>query len=230
MYSITSRGLMLSHYGADLYGSFAHKGIGTVAYQAFLRGISADPHDGFFLDMRTFGVTFDSPVTGKSGGGDLRWKPISGLTVGTSIVKPSLSGTANIGPMKVTASPLVQSYAQYEHGIWTVSGEYQRVPVVAFGNPIDLRNWYGAVTAKAAKRLSLGSYYLQDFNRKAQLGPSRYAKELTVSARWDFNDFVYLKTEGHFVKGEGMDYLLVTNPTGYKPDAKLLAIKIGASF
>lgn len=231
LYSLTSRGLVLSHYGADLYGSFTKKPIGTISYKGYVGGIVMDPHDGLLLDLRSAGITFDSSQTGRTAGGDLRWKPVSGLTLGTSAFHASLTGTANIGPMKINTKPnIIQPYAQYEYKSVTISGEYERIPVNVYGAPIDIRNWYGAATAKASKKLTLGTYYLQSFNRKAAFGPARYSKDWTVSSRWDFNDFFYLKAEGHFVKGESENFYRITNPNGLKPDSKLLALKVGASF
>jgi hypothetical protein len=231
MYSLTSRGLSLAHEGADVYGSIIRKPIGKVTYKAFLGGLYMDPHDGFLLNLRRSGVTYDSGPTGKIGGGNLNWEPVNGLTAGVSVHEASLTGTATVlGNTKIRVDPIVNPYLRYEHGIFAVSGEYNRLHGRAYGSLFDTRNWYAAATVKATKHLSLGSYYLQEFNVRSPLGPARFSKDWTVSARWDLNDYFYLKTEGHFVKGEAVDYYTITNPTGLKPDAKLLVLKIGASF
>jgi len=69
-----------------------------------------------------------------------------------------------------------------------------------------------------------------DFNRAAALGPGRFSKDWSLSARYDFNQFIYAKAEQHFIDGTAVGYDKTLNPNGTKPDTRLTILKIGVSF
>jgi serine protease inhibitor ecotin len=51
-----------------------------------------------------------------------------------------------------------------------------------------------------------------------------------VSGRYDFNAYFYGKIEGHRLHGTGVGYYDSDNLSGLKPNANMLAAKIGFSF
>jgi hypothetical protein len=163
---------------------------------------------------------------------------IADTIAGYGTFNGSLSSTANNEPV---------FFGQYEKKKLMVAGEYSRdathgglvVPPL-FTEPydIDYRAWYAMASYKATDKLSVGLYDSQLFDHKAALGPTRYAKDWVVSARYDFNQFLYAKAEQHFMDGtgQGSGYDLTLNPptpqfpTGLQPTTRLTILKVGVSF
>ena len=65
----------------------------------------------------------------------------------------------------------------------------------------DQRSYYIMSSYKLAQRLTGGAYFSSVFNLKAALSSARYQKDWVVSGRYDFNSYVYLKAEEHFING-----------------------------
>jgi hypothetical protein len=52
----------------------------------------------------------------------------------------------------------------------------------------------------------------------------------TVSGRYDFNQFMYLKAEQHFVAGTQDYFESALDMTALKPHTQITALKLGVSF
>lgn len=245
IYPLASRNFNLAHYGAVAYGTLplGHS-LGKLEYDAWggERVLSAD--DGYLRSLKDEGIAVPNGLNGATYGGTLRWHlPIQGAMIGASDSHSALDGALALGSINGNLSvPNIETpyyFAQYEHGRYTVNGEYSRQTysdTLAFtGLPAspgasDERIWYTTATYKLTDKLTTGVYYSSVFDLKAQLGPSRYQKDWTVSGRYDFNPFLYAKAEEHFMDGTYTGYSTSNNTSGLKPNTKMTLIKLGVSF
>jgi hypothetical protein len=82
---------------------------------------------------------------------------------------------------------------------------------------------------KVMDKLTAGAYDSQYFGKSDPLGPARYSKDWAISARYDFNQFLYAKAEQHFIDGTALSYDAAMNPI-LQPNSKLTVLKLGVSF
>lgn len=248
VYPISSRNSILSHYGGVVYGSVRlGEKFGKLEYRGWGGERVIASNDGYTLALRETGFNQPNGISGATAGVALHWQtPIQGLMVGVSESRDmQMSGQlatnngALSGVMTVNPSFIPDYFAKYEKGKWMAAGEYQRLPAEASmaltGAPIiptgaDFRAWYGMASYKLTDKLSAGVYDSQVFNRQAALGAARYEKDWAISARYDFNQFLYAKAEEHLINGTEADYDTVMNPDGLKPNTKLTVLKVGVSF
>jgi hypothetical protein len=83
---------------------------------------------------------------------------------------------------------------------------------------------------KFTEKLEVGAYDSQIVDHQLPLGPPRFSKDWTISARYDFNQFLYAKAEQHFIDGTNLDFSPSDNVNGINPDTRLSILKIGVSF
>jgi hypothetical protein len=84
-------------------------------------------------------------------------------------------------------------------------------------------------TYKVTTKLSAGAYDSQLVDRRQDLGPDRYSKDWTISGRYDFNEYIYLKAEQHFIRGTALGFESFDNRL-LQPSSDLTVLKIGVSF
>jgi hypothetical protein len=82
---------------------------------------------------------------------------------------------------------------------------------------------------KLLPRLTGGIYPSDSLDRQLPVGPARYQKDWALSARYDLNTFLYLKTEQHWIDGTELGYSTSDNAV-LLPDTRMTAFKIGVSF
>jgi hypothetical protein len=132
----------------------------------------------------------------------------------------------------------VSYFAQYERNKWMLAAEWNRqaspgtlniagLPASSLSS--DPRSWYGMATYKVTSKFTAGAYDSQFVDRQQPLGPDRYAKDWVVSGRYDFNSFLYVKAEEHFIRGTALSFENANNTT-LAPTSKLTAFKVGVSF
>jgi hypothetical protein len=247
-YPITSRNSILAHYGGVVYGNLRMgKQAGKLEY-AFYAGERVIPeNDGFFVPIKESGADFTQGLSGPTWGAMLRWHaPIEGLMVGMaldrenpmgpiSIPGPGLSGNNVSSPFHI---PFY--FGKYEQGRVMFGGEYSLVPgdhksVFTVGPPgvqkqyESHHEWYAMTSYRVTQKLISGIYYSSYFDKAIALGPGRYQKDWALSGRYDFNEFLYLKAEQHWMEGTAFGYLSVDNTTLH-PDTRMTILKVGVSF
>ena len=254
-YSIASRNSQLSEYGGVAYGTLKLDKLGKLEYRGWdgIRAVTKD--DGNFLGQRESGTTLPNGISGSAIGAALHWRlPLEGhaLMFGASdlyVFQKSgvISNTPTTGASQTTTngtetvSPFSQPFifAKYEHGRWMLAGEVWKSAAKQFVSLTgkattesinDNTAWYPMLTYKVTDKLTAGSYYTQEFNTAAKLGPARYLKDWVISGRYDFNQFLYAKAEEHFIEGTLTDFDSTMNPSGLKPTTKLTILKMGVSF
>jgi len=82
---------------------------------------------------------------------------------------------------------------------------------------------------KITGKLTAGAYDSQAVDHDQSLGPDRYTKDWTVSGRYDFSQFIYLKAEEHFIEGTSLSFENANNAV-LLPNSNLTALRIGVSF
>jgi hypothetical protein len=250
VYPITSRNSTLTHYGGVIYGSFnLGKKIGDLDYRVFggEQMITAD--DPTITEgEEDSGISLPNGWGGTMYGATLRWHtPVAGLMAGASnMVFPSLWSSEAIyqGAVGTQTSPPSQSqwyFMRYDKKKVMVAYEYSRqqyqgatqFPDAPSGDSTyrsDPRTWYAMASYKFTDKFTAGLYDSQVVDWQVPIGPSRYSKDWALSARYDFNQFVYAKAEEHFMDGTYVGYDETMNPNGLKDSTRLTILKIGVSF
>lgn len=248
VYPIQSRNTLLSHYGAVVYGILPlGQRLGKMEYRGWAGERVLLNNDGYLLSQTQHGITLPNGLSGVTYGGALRWRtPLPGLLVGMSDYRNnnwsavlSAAGGQLAGIELIHPFNSQNVFVQYERNKWMAAAEYSRLPVSLSVNldgmppgplRIDYRSWYAMASYKATSKLTVGAYDSQFVDHQSALGPVRFSKDWTVSARYDFNPFIYAKAEQHFIDGTAVGYDMNMNQNGLKPDTKLSILKVGVSF
>lgn len=250
VYPLTSRNGQLSQYGGVVYGTLGVEGspkLGKLDYRAWGGETALPSNDGYLVPYAEAGLALPNGITADEAGAALHWKtPLHGLMIGASAVRKfTTTGSVVAGNGAATGTFIAQPFyepdyfAQYQRGRFMVASEYDRLAVnfrFQFAGPAapssyaDLRAFYGMGSYRISGKLTGGLYYSQIFDLPTALGPARYSKDWALSARYDFNQYLYAKAEQHFIDGTEEDYEADLNPGGLKPDTRLTILKIGVSF
>ena len=241
VYDVTTRNADLTHYGGVVYGSVTPAGhFGKLDYRIWGGEEVIPKDDGSFADVTSAGNPPQTSFTYVTYGGALHWRtPIEGLMVGLSDGKANRASAALTGGSESFAPwNNVSYFAQYERNKWMLAAEWNRqaspgtlniagLPASSLSS--DPRSWYGMATYKVTSKFTAGAYDSQFVDRQQPLGPDRYAKDWVVSGRYDFNSFLYVKAEEHFIRGTALSFENANNTT-LAPTSKLTAFKVGVSF
>ncbi len=240
IYDITTRNADLSHYGGVAYGAVRIGSPGTVDYRLWGGEQVIPADDGQFDDLNLSGNGPTGPLAFGTYGGALHWRlPLPGLMLGAS------DGRAN--KASVTLHGGTQSFAPWNNLSYFGCYDRRKLMLAAEwnrqGSPgtllldgestsadSDARGWYGMATWKLSEKLIAGVYHSQFFDRDAPLGNDRFSKDWTISARYDVNEFIYLKAEEHFVHGTALSLDPAHNSGTIQSRFDLTALKIGVSF
>jgi len=244
IYSIASRNSTLSHYGGVFYGTLKlGDSAGKLEYRSYAGQRVINGNDGLYQALRDKGLSLPNGSVGPMYGGMVNYlTPISGFMVGASMDSEHTFGAINSATLSGYFEPghfyQPYLYSRYEHGRFMVGGEYTRqalTKVLAFnGVPPtvsykDLRAFYGMATYKAAEKMTLGLYYSSALDQKVAVSSARYQKDWALSARYDFNPFLYVKAEEHIMDGTLLGYSTSDNIT-LLPNDRMTFLKLGVSF
>ena len=243
VYPIASRDSLLDHYGAVVYGAVPLGERNKIEYRAYggTRIITGD--DSVFQPLRDQGITVPNGIRGPVYGGMLRWyTPLPGLMFGASADIEHPSGEIDYlqfsGTIQSKRALIPSFFGKYEHGKLMLAGEYDRAPIEStiqlqgippIADPTDYRAFYGMASYKASSKLSAGAYYSSFMNRSAPVSASRFQKDWTIAARYDFNTYLYAKAEQHFIRGTALGFNASDNPD-LQPRTRLTILKLGMSF
>jgi len=251
VYNILSRNTFLAHLGGVAYGRVKVPNTkAKVDYRVFGGQIiesATDPN--ILLGLQSSGFALPNGWTGPMVGATLNIRPTPSFMFGASdqafLGTWSAVATANNGATSGTngtpASSNYYYFAKYEKDKVMLAGEYFRqqyaywylfptAPALNNSGRVDQRAWYAMASYKPKDKLSVGAYYTQLFDRAQSYGPGRYTKDLTLSSRYDFNQYVYAKAEQHIVSGEFVGYTPANNTNGLKPTTNMTILKLGVSF
>jgi hypothetical protein len=245
IYSIASRNSTLSHYGGVFYGTAAiGESAGKLQYRTYAGQRVINGNDGLYQALRDKGLSLPNGSVGPMYGGMVNYlTPISGLMVGASMDSEHTFGAINSPTLSGFFEPShfyqPYIYSRFERRRFMVGGEYTRqalTKVLAFnGVPPtvsykDLRAFYGMATFKVSEKLTAGIYYSSALDRKVAVSSARYQKDWALSARYDFNPFLYAKAEEHIMDGTLLGYSVSNNTGGLLPNDRMTLLKLGVSF
>lgn len=244
IYPIASRNSQLDHYGAVVYGSVPlGESFGKLEYRAFAgqRVVGAD--DGTFQPVKDAGFTVPNGITGKTFGGTLRWNaPVRGMVFGASENSGQTGGElaagTNTGTLSTKQFRQTYYFGKFERNKLMFAGEYSRVQTFsvlqltgfpAFSGANDQRRFYAMSSYKLTSKLTSGMYYSSFNDKGVVLTDGRYQKDWALSARYDFNPFLYAKAEQHWVDGTAIGLAGSDNPN-LQPSMRMTMFKLGVSF
>ena len=243
VYPIASRDSLLDHYGAIVYGAVQLGERNKIEYRAYGGTRVIAGTDSVFQPLRDESLSVPNGVRGPIYGATLKWHtPLPGLMLGATEDVEHPSGEIAAGPMVGTlqTARIVAPYlfGQYEGGKFMLGAEYNRTPVrsaiqftglPAIPSPTDYRTFYVMSSYKISSKLTAGAYYSSFINRSAPASSGRFQKDWTVSARYDFNSFLYAKAEQHFMDGTALGFNASDNPN-LQPTTRMTILKLGVSF
>ncbi len=244
IYPIVSRNAVLSHYGGVAYGTVPlGEAIGKLEYRGFGGERTLASEDGFFTSQRDLGITFPNGLSGPTFGGSLRWKmPIKGMLFGASETAGGESGEMDQGPsmghFNIDKFRQTFYFGKYEHQRFMFAGEYSRQQALAdiqFPGlpptlaPYDVHSFYLMSSYRLLDKLNAGFYHSSTLNRKAPFNSARYQKDWALTARYDFNPYLYAKVEQHFIEGTEVNYSTLDN-VNLQPTTRMTLLKLGVIF
>jgi hypothetical protein len=236
VYSPILRDFSASFDGAMAYGSVnAFKG--SFDYKVFGGNIPITPQKGVaeFYDSASFyGATGVSKLTmGSVEGLQLVWNtPVSGLKFVYSY--SFFSNLESDGPFIAYPAanlhsdlphPSYNTYsAEYTVGNWVFASEWQRfrgylyidaAPVLATtGQNVGWDGWYLSAARRFGDKIQVGAYYgaLTDLFAAPTSAPGNHQYDTAVCIRYDYNDHVTFKVEGHLINGDDQTFNTVRTP------------------
>jgi hypothetical protein len=250
IYPLPDRAGYLTHYGGVVYGTLNLHAAGKLEYRGWYGEGYYPSDDGYYVDNAEAGYALPNDIHGVLYGGALHWKtPLRGLMVGASdltdnrwsAVQTYTGATGTVtGSYVLPPNSQPNYFAMFERDRLMVAFEYERSwgdemnlfptsPSAAFSVRNDDRSEYQMITFKVTSKFTAGVYNSENSDHQAPLGPARYSKDWVVSGRYDFNQFLYVKADEHFIDGEGLGYDAQLN-SNLQPNTKLTALKIGVSF
>jgi hypothetical protein len=257
VYDARLRDFNAAFNGGMIYGNIDLHHAGSLDYRAFYGDIPMSTSSGA-SDYFNNDVPFPNVSLGMDAvyGGSLFWNtPLSGLRVGYSYSAfQDFTALRDITVINTVMYKTADTYhrhlisAEYTTGDWTFASEagFENADYGA-GLPgsapyvfIKFNSDYFYVSAarRINRWLELGTYYSYSHEVNALTGaalvvPSSLQSDYALSARFDLNDHVIFKLEGHYLDGAGK---IFDTPTHPQPAARrddswfLLAAKVTLSF
>ena len=257
VYNPVMRDFSSSFDGAMVYGTLGlgAKG-GSLDYKVFYGDIKMNKEQGvadFFNDSGLFDATGVQELgIDNVAGVSLDWStPVSGLKVHASYsVLNNAYGNGQFFAMpviplsvKLDALGYTTFGVEYIRGDWTFAGEYQiqDSPIVIDASPAYLRNTsygmrngYISVARRFASKWEAGAYYSVSMDPYPDADKPEHSKHIydtALSLRYDLNEHVTIKAEGHYVDGTFNMFNTAKTPNPNKdPHTLLFALKTTLSF
>ena len=261
VYDARLRSFNAAFNGGMIYGNVGLKSAGSVDYRAFYGDIPMSTRSGA-SDYFNNDQPFPNQRIGMDAvyGGSLFWNTaVAGLRVGYSYSAFENFSVDRIAYFGGQSIPLVKTSpthhrhllsAEYTRGDWVFAAEAGRENAhssiltagVASGSTTDFDSdyFYVSVARRLNARIELGTYVSHSSDvlvlKPAVVGlslPELSQTDYAASVRFDLNDHVLFKLEGHYIDGAGK---IFDTPARPQPFARrdtswfLLAAKMTLSF
>ncbi len=236
LYNPVVRDFNSSFDGAMLYGTLGAGRAGSVDYKVFYGGIRMNTEQGVADFFNTTGIYSRDGVSrlgmDEVGGAQVFWNtPVSGLKAGYSfawlgnLVADGKLAAAPVFPARLrTGSYDYHTVSlEYVRGAWTLATEFQRVGgdfqvINPFGTTLSrsrVNNYYLSAARRFGARFEVGAYYsVQENDNPSPTAAkkSTYNRDWALGLRYDLNEHVLVKLEGHLVDGRYNVFNTVRTP------------------
>jgi len=255
VYDPRLRDFNASFDGGMLYGSLEAGKSGSFDYKAFYgtADISTKEGSGVADYLRNAGIfePTDADLDATYGAW-LFWNtPVAGLRVGLSYsVLDTVVSSGPFMPMPVLEGSIeLPEYknmifsVEYLKDDWTFAAEYGRdwgdariqVPGIGLDNLGETESvtWYLSAARRINERFEVGAYYSYFSAETAPAGEPDSQGDIAMSLRFDINEHVLVKLEGHYIDGQAhvFDTPSAPNPNRAADESfTLLAAKMTLSF
>jgi hypothetical protein len=261
VYSPILRDFSASFDGAMIYGSF-NVGGSSFDYKAFYGDIPITSGKGVAEFYNNAGL-YSAAAGGVAklemdavAGGQLVWNtPVSGLKFAYSY--SHFDNLATEGPFVAMAALNLKSNierfswntisAEYLWGNWVFAGEWQRtkgklayatspmVVVSVSNSPVGWDGWYLSAARRLNDKFEVGAYYgsLESNTGSNTSLPQNHQRDTALSIRFDINEHVLIKVEGHYIDGtyQTFNTVRLPNPSATRSDDTVVfAVKSTFSF
>lgn len=262
IYDARLRGFNAAFNGGMAYGNIGLRKLGSLDYKLFYGDIPMSTSSGA-NDYFNNDAPFPNARIGMDSvhGGSLFWNtPVAGLRTGYSYSAFKDFGADRKVPLAPGVDLLMYRTAdlyerhllsvEYTTGDWIFAAEAAReTALFGIGLPdtaplgyFDIENLAGYVSAarRLGDRLEVGAYYSYSKDKQLSVGlengmifPDVIQHDFALSAKYDVNEHLILKLEGHYLDGAGKLFDTASKP---QPPALrdgswfMLAAKVTYSF
>ncbi len=255
LYNPVLRDFNSAFNGGMVYGNVNAAKAGSFDYNLFYGKIPVGPDLGVADFVNTSGLFvppgLQSMRIDYTTGGQLQWNtPVTGLKSVLSYSflenldaagKFAAFPTANVslGVDRLTFTTLSLEYIRDN---WTLAAEWQRMsgnsrivnPFTTVAAELKQTNWYVSAARRLGEKFEVGAYYsVQENNDPAPGTPASatHNRDWTLSLKYEFNDHVAVKIEGHAIEGTQNVFNTARTPNP-APDNRmtLIAVKTTLSF
>ncbi len=218
IYSEGFRDTVSTTIGIGAYGELP----GSIEYQAVYGTTQLKEDQGIAKTLvRLTGIPgFTDASVDWAYAGDLKWStPIDGLTLGTSTL--GYKATLSNAPLNIDFEFEAESYigsVEFVYGDLTLASEYQLLnldyTIAAFNqsDDQDVEGYYFLASYRINDWFEVGTYYNVEYSDKDDKDGDRFKnvgqpaarawkKDLALTTRFDVNDNMVLKLEGHLMDG-----------------------------
>lgn len=251
IYDARLRDFNAAFNGGMIYGNVDLGKVGSVDYRVFggMMPVSMKSGAVDYFNTAYFAPALDMSIDHVVGGTVFWNTPLNGLKFGyscsvlddLSVTKVTSFGGAAPVPYTRYSDPIFRHMlsAEYNWGKWTFAAEGGMDNTLyhySFSNTTTTDyqgyNYYVSAARRINRWLELGTYF--SHSQDITQGFSTLTQgDLALSGKIDFNEYIYLKLEGHYMDGAGK---IFTDSTYSQPLANrtdqwfLFTTKVGISF
>ncbi len=257
VYNPILRDFSASFDGAMVYGTLTlGKQGGSLDYKIFYGDIQMNNEQGvadFFNNAHLYaGTGVQKLGLDHVDGVSFDWStPVSGLKIHASYSElKDIFGNGQFAavpalPVSIKLSKLGYTTvgAEYARNNWTFAAEYfvqegdslvQALPALNSAGKYGTNAWYVSAARRLNDKWEVGGYYSFSENRHPAAGATKDAKQLgdwALSLRYDVNEHVTVKAEGHWIDGNYNMFNTAKNPNPtLKGSTNYFAVKTTLSF
>lgn len=252
LYNDLIRDTAIAANGAGLYGNIDMSAGGSLDYQVIAGVMNPDNDSGvkkYFDDGLGPVLTLNGEMdTDISYIGSLRWNtPLDGLLLGGSyLTMESENPVLFAGTTSMTqefSTDILTLSAEYTWEDLVVAAEYQTfeiesyLPTLGVRSPNTSEGYYLSASYRFTELFSMGAHYSvyyadkddKDGNTQTIRKSDAWEKDLALSLRFDINEYMTFKVEGHSVDGTAR-VVNADNPTKSEDDFYYGVAKVTFSF
>jgi hypothetical protein len=222
VYNDLLRDTQIAANGASIYGNVDISALGSLEYQFLAGQMNIDNDSGYqkYYESRYPGLILtDDPDTGISYVGNLRWNtPVDGWLFGVSAMKSDFDNAVNItaynlDSVQELSTTLFTLSTEFTWEDLVLAAEYQtfeaKSDMAVTGHTENTsEGYYVSASYRFSALFTLGAYYSVFYPNKDDkegtlltVKSDAWEKDLALTLRFDINDYIVFKIEGHSVDG-----------------------------